>query len=599
VEPAANEADSSAHAAPRKNEKAVAVHNFKTLIVGDGAIGKTCLTSRFTNNSISWDSDPEYEPTTFQNFIIEWEPGNPVVGEELGTSTLGLEFWDTAGQEAFAQLRKLSYPGAGIVLVGYSCVSKISLKNVANKWMEELNSVLLATEGTPWTILVGTKKDMRSLPGQEVVSLEEGQAMAKKINAIAHVETSAKMEDLEASGVNEMLRLITKYALMKIRGVSRPNWIAPGAAPAAKVSVPLPAAKPPVQVRQFKTVIVGDGAIGKTCMTSRFTDNVIDWNTDPEYEPTTFANFVLDWQPNDSVIADVLQGSSVEVEFWDTAGQEAFSQLRQLSYPGSGLFILGYSCVSATSLSNIKEKWLPEVEGVVLSNDGTPWTVLVGAKKDLKHLADFKANAVSKAEGEAMAKAINACAFVETSAKMADMEQSGINELRRTMCALALMKQRGEPRPDWACPNSQSSASAKPKAAAAAEPLPVELERNLNEIKQKVQSAWQEVFDSNSGRNYYYNSQTGATSWEKPAELQPAPAAAAPAAAPANPWQEIVDPSSGKPYYYNATTGETTWTKPAAMKTSVWQEIKDPASGRFYYWNPQTKETVWNKPADF
>jgi len=264
VEPAANEADSSAHAAPRKNEKAVAVHNFKTLIVGDGAIGKTCLTSRFTNNSISWDSDPEYEPTTFQNFIIEWEPGNPVVGEELGTSTLGLEFWDTAGQEAFAQLRKLSYPGAGIVLVGYSCVSKISLKNVANKWMEELNSVLLATEGTPWTILVGTKKDMRSLPGQEVVSLEEGQAMAKKINAIAHVETSAKMEDLEASGVNEMLRLITKYALMKIRGVSRPNWIAPGAAPAAKVSVPLPAAKPPVQVRQFKTVIVGDGAIGKT-----------------------------------------------------------------------------------------------------------------------------------------------------------------------------------------------------------------------------------------------------------------------------------------------------------------------------------------------
>merc|ERR1719201_2266663 len=115
----------------------------KALIVGDGAIGKTCLLSRFTNDAIEWDNDgePEYEPTTFNNFILNWKTDE---GEELE-----VEMWDTAGQEAFEQLRKLSYPGTDIFLVGYACNERSSLNNIQHKWLLELKEV----DPDPWFIL--------------------------------------------------------------------------------------------------------------------------------------------------------------------------------------------------------------------------------------------------------------------------------------------------------------------------------------------------------------------------------------------------------------------------------------------------------------
>merc|ERR1711907_404545 len=104
----------------------------KALICGDGAIGKTTLLACLTNSVIDWDDDDiQYEPTTFNNFQLEWEtPGSE--------TELDLELWDTAGQEGFEQLRQLSYPGTDIFLVAYSTNSIISLNNVEHKWLPEL-----------------------------------------------------------------------------------------------------------------------------------------------------------------------------------------------------------------------------------------------------------------------------------------------------------------------------------------------------------------------------------------------------------------------------------------------------------------------------
>ena len=35
-------------------------------------------------------------------------------------------------------------------------------------------------------------------------------------------------------------------------------------------------------------------------------------------------------------------------------------------------------------------------------------------------------------------------------------------------------------------------------------------------IKTKHDQQWQEFYDANSGKNYYYNKTTGITQWEKP-----------------------------------------------------------------------------------
>ena len=49
------------------------------------------------------------------------------------------------------------------------------------------------------------------------------------------------------------------------------------------------------------------------------------------------------------------------MELWDTAGQEAFENLRRLSYPGTDVFVLVYDVGNASSLDNIMNKWVPEI----------------------------------------------------------------------------------------------------------------------------------------------------------------------------------------------------------------------------------------------
>jgi len=204
----------------------------KSLIVGDGAIGKTCLLNRFTNESIDWEQEePEYEPTTFNNFVLSWE------SDEHGS--LEVEMWDTAGQEAFEQLRKLSYPGTDIYLVGYSTTSNISLNNIEHKWLPEITENHTGAD-KPWIILVGTKKDIRS-----EVTLEAAIGVAVKINACNLVDTSAKEPDPQASGIHELTDTMMRLAFKKINGEPRPDWTAPGKASTAPAAPAAPAPAAP------------------------------------------------------------------------------------------------------------------------------------------------------------------------------------------------------------------------------------------------------------------------------------------------------------------------------------------------------------------
>ena len=68
-------------------------------------------------------------------------------------------------------------------------------------------------------------------------------------------------------------------------------------------------------------------------------------------------------------------------------------------------------------------------------------------------------------------------------------------------------------------------------------------------------------------------------------------------------WQMMFDTASGKPYYWNRQTGQTTWTPPGGFGLEVdtsavsptlllhggWEEVKD-SEGRKYYWNEVGKQ---------
>eukprot|EP00761_Pharyngomonas_kirbyi_P013037 gb/GECH01013064.1/.p1 GENE.gb/GECH01013064.1/~~gb/GECH01013064.1/.p1 ORF type:complete len:222 (+),score=48.23 gb/GECH01013064.1/:1-666(+) len=157
----------------------------KCVVVGDGAVGKTCLLM-----SYSQDTFPEtYVPTVFDNFDTK-------VMYQDRSITLGL--WDTAGQEDYDRLRPLSYSDTDVFIICFSLMSPISRKNVTVKWVQELE---LYNPDAP-LILAGTKLDMREEDpeSKDAVSNEDGEALKSEINAFAYCECSAKTQ----KGVNEV-----------------------------------------------------------------------------------------------------------------------------------------------------------------------------------------------------------------------------------------------------------------------------------------------------------------------------------------------------------------------------------------------------------
>ncbi|CAL5379990.1 unnamed protein product [Camellia sinensis] len=130
----------------------------------------------------------------------------------------------------------------------------------------------------------------------------------------------------------------------------------------------------------------------------------------PDYVPTVFDNFSA------NVMVD---GQTVNLGLWDTAGQEDYNRLRPLSYRGADVFLLAFSLISRPSFENIsKKKWVPE-----LRHYAPPVSiVLVGTKLDLREDKQFQidypgACTISTAQGEELKKQIGAVAYVECSSK--------------------------------------------------------------------------------------------------------------------------------------------------------------------------------------
>ncbi len=172
----------------------------KLVVVGDGAVGKTCLLISYTSNSFP----REYVPTVFDNYSA-----NVMVGDK----TLSLGFWDTAGQEDYDRLRPLSYPGTDAFLLCFSVVSRTSFANVSSKWVPELRHHCPSAP----VFLFGLKSDLRDDAdtlermrqcGQTPVTADEAKALAREIGAVAYCETSALTQKGLAAAFDEVLREI-------------------------------------------------------------------------------------------------------------------------------------------------------------------------------------------------------------------------------------------------------------------------------------------------------------------------------------------------------------------------------------------------------
>jgi len=169
------------------------------------------------------------------------------------------------------------------------------------------------------------------------------------------------------------------------------------------------------QVTSIKLVVVGDGAVGKTCMLISYTSNRFP----NEYVPTVFDNYSA------SVMVD---NRTISLGLWDTAGQEDYDRLRPLSYPQTDVFLLCFSVVGLTSFQNIKSKWLPELKHHAPSSK----IILVGTKIDMRDdeatvskMAAKGLKPISAEQGTSLAKEIGALMYLECSA----LTQNGLKNV--------------------------------------------------------------------------------------------------------------------------------------------------------------------------
>ena len=116
---------------------------FKVIIIGDSAVGKSCLMARVTTNDFRMD----HEVTVGVEF------GSLLI--RLEQQVFKLQIWDTAGQESFKSITKIFYKGAHCVLLAYDLTRKDSFESLKT-WHEEVQSL---SDPNVILILVGNMKD--------------------------------------------------------------------------------------------------------------------------------------------------------------------------------------------------------------------------------------------------------------------------------------------------------------------------------------------------------------------------------------------------------------------------------------------------------
>lgn len=116
---------------------------FKVILIGDSAVGKSCLVKRATENEFYG----EHEVTIGVEFgtvlirikspeLLYDQDGNPVNDDII----LKLQLWDTAGQENYQSMSRIFYRGANAALLTYSVGRKASLDNIDAHWLQDVKT---------------------------------------------------------------------------------------------------------------------------------------------------------------------------------------------------------------------------------------------------------------------------------------------------------------------------------------------------------------------------------------------------------------------------------------------------------------------------
>ncbi|MFX0083309.1 MAG: Rab family GTPase [Candidatus Hodarchaeota archaeon] len=120
-------------------------YGFKITVIGDGAVGKTSLIKKYTQDSFQ----NEYIATLGTQFS-KYE-------EIIDGEKVELYLWDIAGQDSFEALRKRFYTGSsGVIIVFSHAPEQAESYNHVSKWLADLKKHC----GNIPIVLFGNKVDL-------------------------------------------------------------------------------------------------------------------------------------------------------------------------------------------------------------------------------------------------------------------------------------------------------------------------------------------------------------------------------------------------------------------------------------------------------
>ncbi len=144
----------------------------------------------------------------------------------------------------------------------------------------------------------------------------------------------------------------------------------------------------------MKLIIIGDSGVGKTCFLMRFADDT--------FTTSHISTIGIDFK----IKPITIDGKTIKLQIWDTAGQDRFRTITQTYYKGAMGVILAYDCTDENSFNNVRN-WVKQLEA-----HATPGVakVLIGNKSDSAN------KKIDTARGKALADEYK-MGFFETSAK--------------------------------------------------------------------------------------------------------------------------------------------------------------------------------------
>jgi len=145
----------------------------------------------------------------------------------------------------------------------------------------------------------------------------------------------------------------------------------------------------------FKLILIGDSGVGKSCILQRYMKHSFE----ESYKCTIGVDFLMK--------SIVINGQTVKLQLWDTAGQEKYKSMVSSYYRGANVALIVFDITNHKSFDNLP-LW---IENFYKNGPEQKNIILIGNKNDLVNQRQ-----VTQEEAEAFSETNNMMYF-ETSAK--------------------------------------------------------------------------------------------------------------------------------------------------------------------------------------